>query len=68
MDPEVQLGHMKHQIHLKIYITMILVLSASSETFYKSLNGQNSNDSNVIGVTCVDSCFGTLYHSVSFDP
>ena len=55
------------KIILQIYITMILVLSASSETFYKSWNGQNSNDSNVIGVTCVDSCFGTLYHSVTFD-
>ena len=39
---------------------MILVFSASSETFYKSWNGQNSDDSNVIGVTCVDSCFQTI--------
>ena len=45
---------------------MLLVLSSSSETFYKSWNGQNSNDSNVIGVTCVDSYFGTRYHSVTF--
>ena len=46
---------------------MILVFLASSDTFYKPWNGQNSNDSNVIGDTCVDSCFGNHYYSVTFD-
>ena len=35
--------------------------------FYKFWNIQNSDEVNVVCITCVKTCFGTLYYIVTFD-